>query len=211
MVYDLPSSLVADRTPLPIVGVLPRTPHAYGTQNEYGYRTTGGMGALGSRTGMGSVAATGMSGTVALTFFRACRTQVLSRWDMATCSTPFGATPTLIRGGLYTLDSLSNLTLAASSANDTTLGTVANTKFGKAFSTALEVYFGLWYAYAFLWVSAAAAPTLLGPASAAGSTHVALDTDPRVNGVFAGQSDLPAAITVAQVAAANTMFWAELS
>jgi hypothetical protein len=211
MVYDLASSLVSDRTPLPAVGTLPRTPHAHGAQNEYAYRTTIGMGALSIRTGIGSVATTGLSGSVLLTFFRACRTQQLNRWDMATASTVFAATPTLIRGGLYAVDSANNLSLAASSPNDTTLGTVANTKFGKAFTTPLEVYFGLWYAYAFLFVTAATAPTLLGPASAAGSTHVALDSDPRVNGTFAGQTDLPAAITSAQVAASNIMLWAELS
>jgi hypothetical protein len=211
MVYELPSSLVSDRTPLPVVGTLPKTPHAHGAQSEFGYKTTAGMGTIASRLGHGSVATTGMSGTVALNFFRACRTQAATRWDMATCTTPFGATPTLIRGGLYAVDSALNLSQIAASANDTTLGTVANTKFGKAFSTPAEVYFGLWYAYAFLWISAAAAPTLLGPSGAAGSTHVAMDTDPRVCGVFAGQSDLPAAITAAQVAASNTLFWAELS
>lgn len=211
MVYELPSSLVADRTPRPVVGILPGTPHAHGTQNEYGYRTTAGMGTLGARTGLGTLAATGLSGTLSLNFFRACRTQQINRWDMATVSTAFGATPTLVRGGLFTVDSAGNLTLAAASPNDTSLGVVANTKFGKAFTTPAEVYFGLIYAFGFLFVTGAAVPGLLGVLGAAGSSHVSMDSDPRVNGVVAAQADLPASLTAGQIAASNTMFWSELS
>jgi hypothetical protein len=210
MVYDLASSLVSDRTPLPAVGTLPRTPHAYGAQAEFGYKITGGMGIVPTRHGHGTVTLTGTSGWMHLHYFRAPRTQLLSRWDLATVSQAYAATPTLIRGGLYTIDSLGNLTQAAASPNDTTLGAVGNTKFGKAFSTPLEVYFGLWYVFGFLAVTATTPANLLGPALA-GASNIAMNSDPRANGVVTGLSDLPASVAFGSVAASNIALWGELT
>lgn len=202
--------------PPPLVGgslVVPGAlalPVPYGDQEEYGYRTTAGMGVISSRTSLGS---TGLlaSGTLYLSFFRACKPATLSRWDAATTTQGFAATPTLIRGGLYIVDSLGNLTLAAASANDTTIGTAGSTKFGKVFTAPVAVEFGRLYAWGFLVVSGATMATLLGPTVAFGSQNVAMLSDPRVNGILSAQADLPASIAFASVAASNQLLWAELS
>lgn len=202
--------------PPPLVGsavhypgeFLHQVPH--GADNEYGYRTTAGMGAIAARTCLGSTGVLA-SGTLYLSFFRACKAATLSRWDAATTTQGFAATPTLIRGGLYTVDSLGNLTLAAASASDTTIGTAGSTKFGKVFATPLAVEFARWYAFGFLAVSGTTMATLLGPNVAFGSHNISMLSDPRVNGVVSGQSDLPASITAGSVAASNQLLWAELS
>lgn len=210
MVYDLAISQVADRTPMPGVGVLPRTPHAYGAV-EYGYRTKAGMGTVPTRVGWGSLALTSQSGTVWINFFRAPRTQALTRWDVAV-ATAAGATPSLIRGGLYLVDDNDNLTQLAASVNDTSLLSTAGVKGGKAFTTSPVAYFGLRYAFAWLWISAASAPTVLGQVNAGGVTHFAMDSDPRVTAVMIGaQTDLPASITAAQLNSTNLITWSELS
>lgn len=201
--------------PPPLVGGSVVVPGAlnlavpHGAQEEFAYRTTAGMGTVCSRTAQ--VLAAGLStGLLQLSYFRAPRSQVISRWDMCTATTPFGATPTLIRGGLYAVDDTDNLVLIGASANDTTLGTVANTKFGKVLATPSEVHFGQRYAFGLLFVSAAAPPSLLG-ASLTASTNVALLSSPRVNGTVSGQADLPATIAAGSVSASNALFWGELS
>jgi hypothetical protein len=108
------------------------------------------------------------------------------------------------------VDSLGNLTLQVASANDTTLGATNNVKFGKAFSSSFSLEFARWYAFGFLAVSGTTMASLLGSALA-GSTNVAMLSDPRVNGIVSGQSDLPATITAGSVAASNQLLWAELS
>lgn len=202
--------------PPPLVGsavhypgeFLHQVPH--GSFNEYGYRTTAGMGVIPTRTSLGSTGALS-SGTLYLSYFRACKAATVSRWDSATTTSGFAATPTLIRAGLYSVDSLGNLTLQAASANDTTIGTAGSTKFGKVFATALAVDFGRWYAFGFLATSGAAMATLLGPNVAFGSQNISMLSDPRVNGIVTGQSDLPASVAFGSVAASNQYAWAELS
>lgn len=186
-------------------------PIPQGAQEEFGYRTTAGMGTVCSRTGFGQLAATGLSGIIQLSYFRAPRSQAITRWDMAVTAAAFGATPTLIRGGLYIVDDTDNLVLIGASANNTGIGTALNSKFGAALATPSEVHFGQRYAYGFLFVTAATAPTLLGVLGAAGSSNVSMLSSPRVNGWVTGQADLPVTIAAASVAASNLLFWSELS
>lgn len=210
MVYSLaqPSSLPGSPV---LTGALPPRDIAYGAQCEYGYRTNVGMGTVSERLGWGSVALTGQSGIVFFNFFRAPRSQPVTRWDMA-CAAAAAATPTLVRGGLYSVDASYNLTQLAASPNDTTLFNTANAKTGKAFSTAYPATFGTWYAFAFLLTSATTMPTVLGMPSAGGVTHFAQDTDPRTTAVMIGaQTDLPATVTPGQLNATNLCLWAELS
>lgn len=187
----------------------PAGPHD-GTQNEYGYNTTAGCGILGQRYGLAAVATTSLSGAVNLMYFKAPSSKTVSRWDMAN-TVAAGATPTLIRGGLYSVDGSGNLTLVASSPNDTTLLAGTNAKFGKAFSAPIAMTAGQQYAFGFLFITAAAVPTMLGFAGATGVTHWPYDGPPKLTGTVTGQSDLPASISSGSAAAANLCFWGELS
>lgn len=202
--------------PPPLVGgslVVPGAltlPASYGDQNEFGYRTTAGMGAVAVRTGLGTVGALA-SGTLYLSFFRACKPATLSRWDAAMTTTAF-VTPSLVRGALYAVDSLGNLTLAASSPSDTTLGTTGNVKFGKAFTAPVAVEFARWYAWGFLVVTPAGnVGTMLGSTVLVATQNVAMLSDPRMNGIVSGQADLPASVAFGSIAASNQLIWAELS
>lgn len=181
-----------------------------GIQNEYGYLTTAGCGVIATRIGLQGVSATGLSGSLILMYFKAPKTFTSSSWKMAN-GTAAGATPTLIRGGLYTVDLSGNLTLVASSANDTTLLNGTNVAYTKSFSTPYGLTQGLQYAFGFLFISAATAPTILMPALANAVTHFAYDTAPRVSGVVSSQSDLPSSVSAGSVSSLNVIMWAELS
>lgn len=182
-----------------------------GTQLEYGYRTAAGMGVTPGRLNMAAIVGTGLSGIVHLTFFRACKTMPANRFDMAN-TVAAGATPTLIKGALFAVDPLYNLTQIAVSANDTTLLNGTNAKYGKVFSTPVNLNYNSLYAFGFIWISAAAVPSILGYVAINGVTQHQYSSDPRVCATMIGaQTDMPVAITVAQLNAANQFLWAELS
>ncbi len=83
-----------------------------------------------------------------------------------TGTTPAGATPSLIRIGLYQLNASDGGTLIASTPNDTALFNVANTQWTKAWSVAVTLAPAQRYALGVLVVTAAAAPTLVGAVQA---------------------------------------------
>ncbi len=122
-----------------------------------------------------------------------------------TSTTAAGATPTLVRYGLYEANASGDLTLRASTANDTALLAAADTRYFKAFSASWQIKAGRRYAISILVVTAAAAPTLLGlPAVAAGfdaGVAAIFSQDPKRSSNFAAQTDLVASVTNAQAAA----------
>lgn len=109
-----------------------------------------------------------------------------------TGSVAAGATPTLIRFGLWTIDANgSDLTLAGSTANDTALLSAINTGYAKALSSAVPIVQGTKYAVGLLVVTGAAAPTICGITL----SGTAVGTIPRRTFSKAGQADLPNNIT----------------
>lgn len=142
-----------------------------------------------------SVATT--SQTLRLTYFTARKTESIGNVRIISGSTAAGATPSLIRVGIYTVDGSGNLTLVASTANDTSLLASGTTEYPKALQASFTKTRGQRYAVGVLVVTAATAPTLTGggnliPSAAAGRA-------PRLGGSVTGQSDLPSSVSAGSI------------
>ena len=138
------------------------------------------------------------SGNLNLTYFTCDQNATWANIGVRTGSTAAGATPTLVRWGLYSEAGNGDLTLVASIASDTTLFAAASGTYSKTITTPIAVTKGQRYASAWIVVSAAAIPSLVGGGFNAGAeTMVA----PRLAVVIAGQTDLPSSITNATIAA----------
>jgi hypothetical protein len=101
-----------------------------------------------------------------------------------------GGTPTLARLGVYSVDASGNLTLLASTTNDTALITSAWTAQTKALSASVSLSAGSVYAIGLLIVSSNAMPSLRGLAGQFDEFALA----PRLTGRVTGQTDLPSSI-----------------
>lgn len=186
---------------------------APGESYQYGASFVGGFGSLPERSqGLGqSGVLTGFSGVLLLNYTRAPKSMPLSNMSYVTSASGVAAaTPTLIRYAVYTLDASGNLTLAASSANDTSLFAVSSTRYTKAVSGSLQIVKGQWYAVGLLMVSGVALPNLLASVTPTTNFNV-YNLAPRIAGQLAGQSDLPASISAGSVASINVLLWAELT
>ena len=99
-----------------------------------------------------------------LSFFTALKTETVTQVRCATGSTAAGATPTLVRMGVYSVagaDSQGDLTLLTATASDTSLLAAANTAYTAPLTTPLSKVAGQRYAVGLLVVTAAATPTLV--------------------------------------------------
>lgn len=140
-----------------------------------------------------------------LTYFTAVRDEVVTRIEISTGSTAAAATPTICRMGLYTVASNGDLTLVASTPNDTTLFAAATTVYSKALSASYTLQKGQRYAFGILVVTAVATPTFYGN----GQIPAAIAAyNPRISGVVAGQADLPASVANASITTTSQVFFA---
>lgn len=161
-----------------------------------GNLVTSGEATLPRNISIGNVTMT--SGFLRLAYFTARKSETINNVRIGTTGTAAGATPTLVRVGLYTVDGSGNLTLVASTANDTTLLAATNTAYTKALSAGYAKVAGVRYAVGVLVVTAAAAPTIMGLASSGATSEFGLT--PRVTGSVSGQTDLPSSVAVGSIA-----------
>lgn len=159
---------------------------------------TSGESTLSRRAIMNGATLT--SGIVRLTYFTARKTETINSVRVGTHTTAAGATPTLCRIGIYSVDGSGNLTLVASTANDTALFAAASTTYTKALSASWSKTAGQRYAVGVLVVTGATAPTIQGQIL---SIADELAQAPRLCGARSGQSDLPSSISVGNVADAT--------
>lgn len=108
-----------------------------------------------------------------------------------------GATPTLCRYGIYTLNAGgTTATLAASIASDTAIWAGSNSAYTKALQTSFSVTRGTTYVATVLCVTAASAPSVHARGSTSFPQGIVYDTifgtGLRVGGKIASQADLPA-------------------
>jgi hypothetical protein len=139
------------------------------------------------------------SGTIRLTYFTARKSETVNNVRVLCGTTAAGATPTLIRVGIYTVANNGDLTLVASTASDTTLLAAANTAYTKALSAPYAKVAGTRYALGLIVVTAAALPTMGGNSVIGGLGSEAGQT-PKLCASFAAQTDLTTPITNAQAA-----------
>lgn len=141
--------------------------------------------------------------------FRAVKTETITRLQFFTAATAAGATPSLVRAGVYVrqpANPANTWNLVASFASDTTLFAAANTTYTKTLTTPFVKVAGNDYAVGLLIVSAAAFPTMVAPnanASAGFSTDAML-AQPISFAKVITQADLPTSILSASVVASVT-------
>ena len=147
------------------------------------------------------------SGQVRLSYFTATKSETINNIKGFTANTAAGATPTLCRLGLYSVDSSGNLTLVASCASDTTMFAATTSAYSRALTTPYAKVAGQRYAIGALVVTGATAPT--SPASffsGPGSEMTA--TGPNEAAVLPGQTDLPASITAGSLGSSSQKMYA---
>lgn len=145
------------------------------------------------------------TGVLHLTYFPALKSETCTSAAMIVGAVAAAATPTLVRMGLYSIDSAGAATLIASTANDTALFSAANTRYSKDFTTPVARTAGQRYALGVLTVSAGACANFLAITLGAGTTmNVEAGKSPMLATRITSQTDLPSTITAAaQVAAAT--------
>lgn len=134
------------------------------------------------------------SGRLTLTYFTARRTETIGQVRTATRNVAT-ATPTLCRIGIYLVAPSGDLTLIASTANDTTMWSATFSGYTRSLTASWVKQAGRRYAIGVLAV-AATGPQLSGvfPVTAAEDAAA-----PRINGSVDSQTDLPASVSNASV------------
>lgn len=151
-----------------------------------------------------------VSGALALSYFRAPKAFTAANMAYYSTATAAGATPTLVKFGLYSVASNGDLTLIGVTASDTGIFVAANTRYARALLTPVALTPGTLYASAMLLTTAAALPTLLAP-NALSPTSAALSQAPRLCGIVAAQADIGASYTAAQVSNSGSRYFAEIT
>lgn len=161
------------------------------------------------RFGVNSTAITVASGTEALTYFTADKTQTVSQVRVRTGSTAAAATPTVCRLALYSVAANGDLTEIASTTNDTSLFSSTSTNYTVNFAASASITRGNRYAVGLLVVTGAATPTFAGASTSAGTAESAVD--PRVTGVISGLSDLASSpVANAGISVGSNMLYARV-
>lgn len=130
------------------------------------------------------------SGTIRFAYFTARKTEAVANLATMTASTA-AAGLTLARMGLYEVDATGNLTLIASTANDTALWAGTGIRYQRPTTATAYKVRGRRYAFATLIVGTVG-PALASTAVIGSGTEYA--TDPLSGSLLSGQTDLPATV-----------------
>lgn len=154
-------------------------------------------------------ASLGSSGSLRLTYFTAKESETISQLRLISGTTAAGATPTLVRAGIYTEAANGDLTLVASIVNDTTIFAGASTAYTRSLSVALAKVAGTRYALGVIVVTGAAVPTVAGFAL---GTPMGAESGlaPRVAAAWGSQTDLPGSVPVGSLTSSTSMLYAAL-
>jgi hypothetical protein len=147
------------------------------------------------------------TGVLRLTFFTSRKSFLSSTVHMSTGSTAAGATPTLVRWGLYAVDASGNGTLVASLANDTTIFATANAGYDRSWSVPIQMAQGKFYAFAALVVTAAAAPTVQGAMIGNGTEAL---QPPIMSASISALSDLPGTFAFGSLVGSQNRIYANI-
>jgi hypothetical protein len=147
------------------------------------------------------------SGNLRLRFFTARKTEDITKVRTYTGNTAAGATPTLCRVGIYSVDSGGDLTLVASIVNDTALWAGTQTAYERSLSATWSKVAGQRYAVGALCVTGATAPLIAGALPS--STGLGA-RPPRTTGLLSGQTDLPSPITAGSIGDSAASIFVEM-
>ncbi len=140
------------------------------------------------------------SGALILSYFTAPKDKTYASIMTATRTQAAGATPSICRMAVYEVAANGDLTLSASTPNDTSLWSVINSEYERNFSSPFAARRGQRYAAGYLCVTAAAIPNLVGAsvvATSFGNSLVRLN--PPVWGRLLSQTDLPNSVPVGSI------------
>jgi len=137
--------------------------------------------------------------------FKAEKTETIGSVTLYTGTTAAGATPTLARVGVYSINPLTqDCSLIAFTTNDTTLFSATNTAYTKVFSTTWNKVAGNYYFLSLLMKSGAAMPNFVGWVGPSPTvTEGILAVWPALSFKLTGQTDLPASISGAALTAGS--------
>lgn len=144
------------------------------------------------------------SQSLRLTYFTARKSFTSAQVRVPTGNIAAGATPTLIRLGLYSIAADGSATLVASTANDTTLFALQATAYTRSWSTPVSVVQNQRYALGILVVTSATIPNFLGYN---GQSASEMNVAPRLCGALGSQADLPASYADASLTTTAQMFY----
>lgn len=173
-------------------------------QDEFDWLTSG-QETLPRELTTTTAAATGGSQNLRLSFFTARKSFTTTQARVISGGTAAGATPTLVRFGLYSVATDGSGTLVAATVNDTTLLSATGTAYAKAWSASTAVVVGRRYAFGLLIVSAAAMPTLVG---AGMQNNAEAIEPPRLVATLSGQADLPASFAAGSLGVSGARHYA---
>ena len=146
------------------------------------------------------------TGQLILTYFTARRNETINNVNTITLGTAATGT-TLARVGIYSVATSGDLTLVASTANDTTMWGTAYSGNTKALSAPWSKVAGQRYAFGTLFVGTTG-PKFAGVLAVNGAS---LGKAPRLAGSVASQADLPSTITNATISnAQGTVIYGEV-
>lgn len=141
------------------------------------------------------------SGDVTLTYFIASKTETITQLAMYSAGTASSGA-TLVRYGIYSVATNGDLALITATSNDASVFASSNTRYLKTLSSSWSKVAGNRYAVGYIVVAATTMPTVYG---STGAGNAVLDAtwalEPRISGTRAGQADLPASVTAANVTA----------
>lgn len=141
------------------------------------------------------------SGNLRLIYFTAPRAESWNTVGWTGGTVAAGATPTLVRFGVYLVAGNGDLSLVASTANNTALFAVASAVGAQPLTATYNAVSGQRYAVGVLVVSAAAIPSIQGTSGNQGTAQLTLP--PRKTALLAGQADLPLNIVSGTLAVSN--------
>lgn len=147
------------------------------------------------------------TGVLRLAFFSSVKSETTTQARVSTITPAAAATPTLVRWGLYSVAANGDGTLVASTANDTTLFSVASTAYTRPWSAPYALTRGSRYAFGCLVVTGATAPNVAANTQQ-DSTEAA--RSPRLAGILSAQADLPAGFTDAGLTNSTSRIYAAI-
>lgn len=145
-----------------------------------------------SRDALNSTSIAMTSGVLRFSFFTARKTETINSVRVPPGAVAAGATPTLIRVGIYSVAANGDLALIFSSVSDTSKLASTSSSSSFALSATWSKVAGTRYAVGLLVVTAATAPQVPGQNNMP-TTEGAVA--PRINGALSSQADLPASST----------------
>ena len=144
------------------------------------------------------------TGILRLSYFTSRRTETVNNVRLLSGATAAGATPTLVRAGLYSVAANGDLTLLSACASDTSIFSGVNSSYLRALAVGVPLVAGSRYALGVLVVTASTAPVTFGVSATIPSEA---SMAPRLAAFLNSQADLPGTVANASLQASASIIY----